>query len=65
MVDEDRDAAEFVQDPAVRRALAALGSRLPDDPCPRCMEALIAPNSPHGFCQPCTTAQPEQVEVCP
>jgi excisionase family DNA binding protein len=63
MGDEDRDAAELVQDPAVQRALAALGSRLPDDPCPRCMEAPIAPNSTYGFCQPCTTAQDERIKA--
>lgn len=61
--DGDRSVDELVADPAVARALHALGRKLPDDPCPRCMEAPIAANSRHGFCQPCSTAQDERIKA--
>lgn len=61
--DGDRSVDELVVDPAVARALHALGRKLPDDPCPRCVEAPIAANSRFGFCQPCSTEQEERIRA--
>lgn len=52
-VEGDRSIDELMADPVVTRALHAIGQRLPNNPCPRCMEAPIAQNSKRGWCQPC------------
>lgn len=63
MSDDDRSIDELVQDPAVARALHSLGTRLPNDPCPRCCRAPIDRASRHGFCQPCSTHQDERIKA--
>lgn len=60
---DDRDVSEILGDPMVQRALRAYASRLPRDPCPRCLRAPIATNSRHGFCQPCETDYIERIRA--
>lgn len=59
----DRTLDELASDPVIARALQRIGQRTPQDPCPRCGDASIAPNSPHGLCQPCSTAQEERIRA--
>lgn len=60
--DGERTADELLADPEIRAALKRLGKRS-QGLCPRCMKARIASNSPHGFCQPCTTEHDERIKA--
>lgn len=62
-LDGDRSIDDLMADPVVAKALHAIGQRLPNDPCPRCLEAPIAQNSKRGFCQPCDTEQDERIKA--
>lgn len=62
-LDGDRSLDELFADPVVAKALHAIGQRLPNDPCPKCLNAPIAQNSRFGFCQPCDTEQQERIKA--
>lgn len=62
-VEDDRSIDELMADPVVAKALHAIGQRLPNDPCPKCLEAPIAQNSPNGWCQPCDTHHEERIKA--
>lgn len=60
---EERSIEELLADPVVQRALWSLGRRMPPDPCPRCLDAPVWPQSREGWCQPCTTWMNERIKA--